>query len=587
MKLKILFFALLCCATVNLNAQGDKAKWAKFLGGDFEVGGPALEHTGPAQFNNVIVDGDFIIANGWYEYIACWNGEILPSSDGKNGIVAKLDLDGNVIWTSIITGTGVPSGFFEIAVDSNGDIIAIGHHFSEDEFFINGEQVSEASVELFTRAYVAKFSGEDGSLIWYQEARADGTLAISRLTLDEEGNIYGAGYYGLNLGSECEDFTIGGITIPFEEVYSNSIFYFKMNNEDGTCEWINTWKALEDIPGTYLTPRSIDTKNGQLYLGFSAEGGMAIDGTEHIGNNLGILKISMSNGAISDHIVFGGDERERGQNIAHLKIDDDDNVAVSGFFTVASNFRIGEFTLPGNTQAIALGSFHDGFVAKFNADLNPLWANAIGGPYTDRAFNIEITPNGYISVAGGFDPDAPLMYNGRALTSRVSTGLSMFQLFVDKDGVFKDIYTLYVGDGGSTFTNSMTVTHPSGRTYTAGCWLGNANILDPTGELETQDHEKGFIMEWDRQLDVTSIKNINVGNASVSVYPNPFVDELTVKMNEESAIKIEIKDLTGRLVYSSDFNNDQTINLSSLNKGIYILTVKGQGVESATKIIKR
>jgi|GEM_PF-1601022 len=581
MKLKILFFVLLC-ATVNLNAQGDKAKWAKFLGGDLEVGGPELEFTEAAQFNNVVRDGDFIIVNGWYDFVACWNGEILPYSEGKNGIVSKLDLDGNVIWTTITTGSGFPAGFYEIAVDNNGDIIAVGHHFSEDEFFINGEQVSEASIELFVRAYVAKFSGEDGSLIWYQEGKADGTLAISRLTIDEENNIYGLGYYGS--GWECEEFTIGGTTVPLLEGSNYNIFYFKMNTEDGTCDWVKTWGNPDPDTHCILNPRSIDIKNGNIYMGFSVLGTILINEERYTGDQLGILKIDAENGAISKHIFFGGDEGA--QNLAHLRIDQDGNVAASGFFTSSSNFRIGEFTLQGNTQAILMRAFEDGFVAKFDANLNPIWANSIGGAYTDRAFNLEITPNGYISIAGGFDPDAPIMYNGKAITSRVSTGLSMFQLFVDKDGTFKDIFTLFVGDGYSVFTNSMTVTHPSGRTYTAGNWAGDANILDPTGIMESSDHEKGFIMEWDRQL-TTSIKDINVGNASVSVYPNPFVDELTVNVNEESTVDVEINDLTGRLVYSSNFNNNQTINLSSLNKGIYILTVKGQNVESTTKIIKK
>jgi hypothetical protein len=47
-------------------------------------------------------------------------------------------------------------------------------------------------------------------------------------------------------------------------------------------------------------------------------------------------------------------------------------------------------------------------------------------------------------------------------------------------------------------------------------------------------------------------------------------------------------DITGRQVYSSeneDFNGEKSIDLSDLNKGIYILKIKGDSLNFCRKII--
>ena len=597
MKLKVLFVALFC-AIVSLNAQ-DKAKWAKFLGGDIAVS-PALSHTGNAAINNLVLKDGYLFANGYYTIEGCWNGVALPEDIGVNGMISKLDLDGNVQWTSTITGISLPNSFSEIVVDSQGDVIATGWasgYWEEGDCKINGEVVipfhedEEKMWATFNKGFVAKFSGEDGSLKWFEFWEMDNEVSSSRLTLDSDDNIYVLGHT-LGAWGSVESISIGGYDHALTNHYSRDLFYFKMNPE-GECEWVKTVDGYDGEDGegaSSMFARSIVYGNDKLYIGANYNGPIVINETElpfvidEFGLMTTILVADAANGTITDFTTFGDIKGD--QSIAHLKIDQEGNVIAAGYFYSIGVFKIGDTTL---SLTGGEGGLDDAFVAKFDSDLNLLWAKNMGGDYIDRAFNLTVTDDNTISIGGGFDPDSPFSYEGDALTIPAATGLSMFQLLIDEDGEFLDLHTILVHTGDSQISNSETAIHPSGRMFSAGNWLGEVNLLDPMGESIEEGHTKGFVMEWDRGVIVTDIAPISVENATVAVGPNPFADQLNVMISQShsAAVKIQINSLDGRTVYSTTLNNSGIIDLSFLNKGIYLLNVAGDRINTTKKIVKK
>ena len=593
MKLKVLFVALFC-AIVSLNAQ-DKAKWAKFLGGDIAVS-PALSHTGRAAINNLVLKDGYLFVNGYYAINGCWNGVALPEDIGVNGMISKLDLDGNVQWTSTITGVGYPNSFTDIAVDSKGDVIGVGwlSYFEGETCFINGEIAIPGSEEemwgiAFNKAFVAKLSGEDGSLKWLEYWEMDNEVAPTRITIDPDDNIY---VLGRTLGAwgTVESISIGGYDHALTNHYSQDLFYFKMDSE-GKCEWVKTVDGDDGEYGTgasRMQPRSIVYGNDKLYIGVDYSGPMVVNETTlptpQNAYMTAILAADAVDGTIIDFIAIGDIKGD--QSIARLKIDQEGNVIVAGHFYSVDGFKIGDTTLSltGGKEGL-----DDAFVAKFDSDLNSIWAKNMGGDYIDRAFNLTVTDDNTISVGGGFDPASPFSYDGDALTIPAATGLSMFQLLIDEDGEFLDLHTIIVQEGFSELSNSETVIHPSGRMFSVGNWVGEVNLLDPMGESMKEDHTKGFVMEWDRGVIVTDIAPISVENATVAVGPNPFADQLNVMISQShsAAVKIQINSLDGRTVYSTTLNNSGIIDLSFLNKGIYLLNVAGDRINTTKKIVKK
>lgn len=69
---------------------------------------------------------------------------------------------------------------------------------------------------------------------------------------------------------------------------------------------------------------------------------------------------------------------------------------------------------------------------------------------------------------------------------------------------------------------------------------------------------------------VTGIKTI-VNNTSLSVYPNPFKNELTI--SGTSTGKAEIYDLLGKQVMAVDLENGHSVNTASLEKGMYLMRI--------------
>ena len=75
----------------------------------------------------------------------------------------------------------------------------------------------------------------------------------------------------------------------------------------------------------------------------------------------------------------------------------------------------------------------------------------------------------------------------------------------------------------------------------------------------------------------------------VRVFPNPTNGMLNIRINHFSGnVSIEVVDINGRTVFSQIdgyFNIEKSVNLSSLQKGIYILKLSNSGINYTEKII--
>jgi len=80
---------------------------------------------------------------------------------------------------------------------------------------------------------------------------------------------------------------------------------------------------------------------------------------------------------------------------------------------------------------------------------------------------------------------------------------------------------------------------------------------------------------------------------SVTIFPNPFTDQLNITMNskETRSVRISLTNLSGRKVYSADHEltegeNQLIINTMHLSPTLYILNITGSGSSKAYSLIK-
>ena len=80
-------------------------------------------------------------------------------------------------------------------------------------------------------------------------------------------------------------------------------------------------------------------------------------------------------------------------------------------------------------------------------------------------------------------------------------------------------------------------------------------------------------------------------NIVISVYPNPFSNQLTISGKNESDITgktVKLYDVTGRLYISKAITSQKTtMNVGNLPSGMYILKVEGGNSPQVFKLIKQ
>ena len=76
-------------------------------------------------------------------------------------------------------------------------------------------------------------------------------------------------------------------------------------------------------------------------------------------------------------------------------------------------------------------------------------------------------------------------------------------------------------------------------------------------------------------------------NESFRIYPNPANDVLTIKTNTSGLHTIEIISLNGQVIKSMKMDGPvQQIDLSSLEKGVYVIHIRSKDFVRTQKIIK-
>lgn len=99
--------------------------------------------------------------------------------------------------------------------------------------------------------------------------------------------------------------------------------------------------------------------------------------------------------------------------------------------------------------------------------------------------------------------------------------------------------------------------------------------------LETQ-YQWGSILNFHfYNIDVVSIDESYISR--INIYPNPVSKELTIDSKDLGVSKIEVVDLSGKLVLRKDFiNASQQLDVSFIDKGMYLLCLTMESGEVST-----
>lgn len=150
------------------------------------------------------------------------------------------------------------------------------------------------------------------------------------------------------------------------------------------------------------------------------------------------------------------------------------------------------------------------------------------------------------------------------------------------------------GDGTYLYNTKATVTATPNPTYEFVNWtISGVEVSTSKTYRHTVTGSDKLVANFVKAGSTTkSNEKITVlGNNKneVSVYPNPFVENLTVKVEEGSIKEIMIFDNSGRIIMTQKGNNleHQQIDTKNLSKGVYLLKLITEDGTKTFKVIKK
>lgn len=294
--------------------------------------------------------------------------------NGTGAFVAKLDRDGNHLWSKSFVTTSVPPTPRAIATDRYDNVIFIGD-FSSSADFGGGPLVSSAGSQ---DVFVVKLDG-NGNHLWSRRFGDDAFQLGWGVVTDAEGDIIITGEHNGSI-----DFGGGPLTagpgVP-------AVFLAKLD-EDGNHLWSKGFSG-----GTIQYVRDVTTDpNKNVVLTGYFFGPMDLGGGPLVSAGAADIFVAKLD-ASGNHVWskrFGSASGEGSHGVA---ADPDGNIAVVGSSFGAIDLGGGPLTNAGD---------EDLFVAKLDGDGNHLWSHTFGDAAKQRALAVATDPAGCVVVNGIF-----------------------------------------------------------------------------------------------------------------------------------------------------------------------------------------
>lgn len=207
---------------------------------------------------------------------------------------------------------------------------------------------------------------------------------------------------------------------------------------------------------------------------------------------------------------------------------------------------------------------------------------AFDGEEADGTWSLEIFDNA--AIIDGTLNEWSLTFNPTMHLSPPKAAFTFFTneltaLFTNKTTNTVDSYLWDFGDGSTDVERSPAHQFPQSGTYMVTMIATNANGSDTAS--------KEVVVEGEPDTTTTGVYTTAL--ADFTFYPNPVSKELTLKLNslaKANLSTLEIVDLNGRVIFTTNKVNDK-INLpASLNAGTYLIRLSGENTIITKRLVK-
>ncbi|UCH84853.1 MAG: T9SS type A sorting domain-containing protein [Candidatus Latescibacterota bacterium] len=332
-------------------------------------------------------DGNVIVA-GYFEDTVNFGSGLMTSAGSTDICVAKLDPNGNPLWSTRY-GDSSPQYAFAVATDGSGNIYIAGDFLGTVDFG-GGPWTATSNYDI----YVAKLAGSNGAHVWSIAFPGNDHDSAESITVDHAGNVLLTGFFAgtVNFG--------GGV---LSSAGSSDIYLAKLG-DGGAHVWS---KRFGDASHQYGEGVAVDEGGSPVLI---AE----FDGTTNFGGgnltsggqwDIAVAKFDVDGNHVWSNRYGGADEqRPRGVGVGP-----EGHITLTGHFESTVDFGGGSLTSAGN---------NDVFIARLDPDGNHQWSWRYGDSDTQYSEAVAVEPGGGLAIVGTnhgvieFDGYIPWFSNG-------------------------------------------------------------------------------------------------------------------------------------------------------------------------------
>lgn len=348
---------------------------AKFDGGGTHVWSRRFGDTFQQEGMSIAVD-DFgnVLIGGQFSGVLDFGGSPLASAGGAT-FIAKLDPNGEYLWSKQFTNQALTFQPPAVAFDPSGNVLVLGS--LQGMMDIDGNTLASAGG---TDVFLAKYDAA-GNPLWSKRFGDAAEQLSSDIAVDAANNIVITGSF---------DGTVDFGDSPLVSTSSADMFLAKLDPA-GSAFWSKHFVSAFGSPlGTRLPVAADDA--GNIILSGPFAGDIAFGGAVLSSKGYTDIFLARLNGA-GNHIYsmsFGDADNQQPRDIA---VDGAGSIVLTGYF-------LGTLGFGGGQLASAGGS--DGFVAKLGADGNHLWSMRFGDVTNDDGHSVATDINGNVILTGEF-----------------------------------------------------------------------------------------------------------------------------------------------------------------------------------------
>ena len=474
-------------------------------------------------------DGNIIVA-GWH-----YKNNIMNETDStENMWLVKMDTTGNIIWSSLLGDTLVPSDAMCVKKTLDGGYILGGF----------ADLIPQQGIIIKTDSMRHK--------LW--EIILGGTFnddAFNDVVILPDSGFAFTGYHNDAAPNNTGD------------------LWFVRTDKNGTI--------IKDTTYNFSGNNNLGTENVGGGIGLSHDGGYIIGGYyDDTANGRGLLiKLNSDYSVAWQKGVTGASNAPVYSYLSKIIVLPDGSIIGSG-------------AISGYTSGFA------GYIIKFDSSGNEIWKRyyKLSSPgYYDYFYGIDTTSDGGFILCGRSEnpngPNDPFIK-----TNCLGFVAPPTASFRDSLGYYSTVYftntsintdTCYWnwGDGSSIQMVRADSTTPVLHTYTSQGPFNVMLIAIACGEADT------IIVQTPL---VTGIPNPDVNEKQVFIYPNPNDGSFTLSYNLSSSnSQLFIKDVTGRIVYVQNINGlsgKESIDVSGLSNGVYFYQIRNNKETVQGKFVK-